>query len=111
VATAGFSLLIKKGKRLHSARLVACFAGGDVSFGGPALGISIPKRHVKSAVLRNAVKRQIREAYRLSNAKTNGPLMIMCKLPIVAPVAGKSAMKHGIRAEAETLIRAAGRQG
>lgn len=33
------------------------------------MGVSVPKRHFKSAVDRNKIKRQIKEAYRLNKSK------------------------------------------
>ena len=34
-------------------------------------GVSVPKRNIASAVLRNRIKRQIREAYRLNKSLAN----------------------------------------
>jgi ribonuclease P protein component len=59
---------------VFSARRVlrgTCFALHHRENGGPSarLGLVIPKKQARSAVLRNAIKRQAREVYRLRQAK------------------------------------------
>ncbi|MCX7897536.1 MAG: ribonuclease P protein component [Rhodocyclaceae bacterium] len=52
------------GKRTHRAEHF-CLHVRDNDQGHARLGLVIPRRYAKSAVLRNAIKRQAREAFRL----------------------------------------------
>jgi ribonuclease P protein component len=61
---------------------------------------------LKSAVLRNAVKRQLREALRhhRCNSLHNTTLVFMGRKNMVETQAQKRALKRSIRAEAESLL-------
>jgi ribonuclease P protein component len=71
--------------------------------GFPRLGVVIAKKHARSAVLRNALKRQAREAFRLRRAKL--PALDLA-LRLTRPVA--VVEKKRWRAEIEALFERIG---
>lgn len=72
------------------------------------LAVSAPKRHLKRAVDRNALKRVAREAWRLADWPAGcRPQVAMLKLRRTDPewkTMGKSAIKKGWRAEIDALL-------
>ena len=84
------------GDPLQSVQTVARFA------------VSAPKRHLKRAVDRNALKRVAREAWRLADWPPGcRPQVAMLKLRRTDPdwkTMGKSAIKKGWRAEIDGLV-------
>jgi ribonuclease P protein component len=52
------------------------FLARSNELGAPRLGLAIAKRHVKTAVARNRIKRQIRESFRLHRGEL-GPLDVI----------------------------------
>ncbi len=67
--------------------------------GRPRLGLVIPKKLARRAVLRNAIKRQAREAFRLR--RTNLPALDLV-LRLARPVSGME--KKRWRAEIDDLF-------
>lgn len=84
---------------------------GDPSQSGQLVArfaVSAPKRHLKRAVDRNALKRVAREAWRLADWPPGcRPQVAMLKLRRTDPdwkTMGKSAIKKGWRAEIDALL-------
>lgn len=94
--------LLKRGRRAHSRRLTACYLMPADSAGG--LVMSIQKRFLKSAVQRNAVKRQIRELVRLEPTLQGLQVMIMGRAPFLDSKSGGRNLKRSIRQEAAGLM-------
>jgi len=71
------------------------------------LGLIIPKRLARAASLRNAIKRQGREAFRLLLALEMQPLDLVLRLrrPLVGVRAGDIAQRKVWRTEIEVLLR------
>ena len=71
---------------------------------GPArLGLVVPNRHAPLAVARNAIKRVLREAFRLRRgALPDGDLVF--RLVSRPPALGLTALKRQVRAEADALL-------
>ena len=71
---------------------------------GPArLGLVVPKRHAPLAVTRNAIKRVLREAFRLQRATLpDGDLVI--RLVGRPPATSLTALKRQVRTEADALL-------
>ncbi|MBQ8323156.1 MAG: ribonuclease P protein component [Clostridia bacterium] len=67
-----FQKLFKKGKRAHAPSLTVVYAHADKM----TMGISIGKKHGKS-VVRNRVKRLLREAFRATQAEMKGNYSIV----------------------------------
>jgi len=61
------------------------------------LGLAVPKRSLKSAVMRNRVKRRLREQFRLSAASLGGYDIIAMVRP--------SMMKHPVSEYSEVVSR------
>jgi RNase P protein component len=88
-------------------------AGADVVGGGTGrhsrLGLIIPKRLVRRAVMRNAIKRQAREAFRhLSDDLPAADIVLrLARWPqdIAALAATPPRLKRALRAEIEQLLR------
>lgn len=68
------------------------------------LVMSIQKRFLKSAVQRNAVKRQIRELVRLEPTLQGLQVMIMGRAPFLDSKSGGRNLKRSIRQEAAGLM-------
>lgn len=73
---------------------------------GVRLGLMVPKRLARAASLRNAIKRQGREAFR-SMACALGPcdLVLRLTVPIKGVAASDSGSKKVWRAEIERLLK------
>jgi len=69
------------------------------------LGLIVPKRLAKASSLRNAIKRQGREAFRLfSPALPAGDVVLRLARPIKGVVARDAAQKKAWRQEIEGLL-------
>ncbi|MFA4969069.1 MAG: ribonuclease P protein component [Sulfuritalea sp.] len=86
-----------------------CF---DLHYRGPGmagcarLGLIVPKRLARAASLRNAIKRQGREAFRLLAVEIPPcDLVLRLTRPIKNVRAGDNAQRKVWRAEIETLLR------
>lgn len=64
---AAFDAAFKSGKRFAVGPLMAVVAPN--SLGYPRLGFALAKRHAKTAVQRNRIRRALREQFRLSQAQ------------------------------------------
>ena len=70
------------------------------------LGLIVPKRLARAASLRNAIKRQGREAFRLLAVEIpRCDLVLRLARPIKNVRAGDNAQRKVWRAEIETLLR------
>ncbi|MDP2829813.1 MAG: ribonuclease P protein component [Sulfuricellaceae bacterium] len=70
------------------------------------LGLIVPKRLARAASLRNAIKRQGREAFRLMAIEMRPrDLVLRLKRPFVGAKAGDSAQRKVWRTEIEILLR------
>lgn len=70
------------------------------------LGLMVPKRLARAASLRNAVKRQGREAFRsMAAAMVPCDLVLRLTTPIIGVAASDSGSKKVWRAEIERLLR------
>jgi ribonuclease P protein component len=78
---ADFERLLKAGKRRSIAGFVFYMAHRDS--GPPRLGIVISRRHARLAATRNAIKRYIREAFRLEQAVL-GSIDLLVRPPLGA---------------------------
>jgi len=78
---ADFERLLKAGKRRSIAGFVFYMARRDS--GPPRLGIVISRRHARLAATRNAIKRYIREAFRLEQAEL-GSIDLLVRPPLGA---------------------------
>ncbi|QEP42539.1 ribonuclease P protein component [Ectothiorhodospiraceae bacterium BW-2] len=63
VSSAEFGGLIRYGRRIHGNLLSIRWRLNRLDH--PRIGLTIPKRHLKRAVDRNRIKRQLRECFRL----------------------------------------------
>ncbi|MCF8199394.1 MAG: ribonuclease P protein component [Sulfuritalea sp.] len=72
----------------------------------PRLGLIVPKRLARAASLRNAIKRQGREAFRLVASEFPPcDLVLRLKAPVKGLRASDVAQKKNWRAEVENLFR------
>jgi len=70
------------------------------------IGLIVPKRLARAAALRNAIKRQAREAFRrVASAIPACDLVLRLKRPMPGVNARDSAQRKIWRAEMETLLR------
>ena len=70
------------------------------------IGLIVPKRLARAAALRNAIKRQAREAFRqLASAIRPCDLVLRLKRPMLGVNARDNAQRKAWRAEMETLLR------
>ena len=83
---------------LHYSRAVEQF--------GARLGLIVPKRLARAASLRNAIKRQGREAFRLMAMEIQPrDLVLRLRRPLVGVRATDHAQRKAWRAEIEVLLR------
>jgi ribonuclease P protein component len=72
----------------------------------PRLGLIVPKRLARAASLRNAIKRQGREAFRLMTTEIpQCDLVLRLARPVVDARAGGGAQRKMWRTEIETLLK------
>jgi ribonuclease P protein component len=70
------------------------------------LGLIVPKRLARASSLRNAIKRQGREAFRLAAAGISSCDLVLRLTRLVAGVRASDVEQHRVwRAEIETLLR------
>ncbi len=84
---ADFDAAFKKGKRLGSGPLLAVIAANEL--GHPRIGFALAKRHAKTAVQRNRIRRQIRERFRLEAASLPAfdlVITLRAKPPVLRPL-------------------------
>jgi ribonuclease P protein component len=80
--------------------------GRTVEDSAARLGLIVPKRLARAASLRNAIKRQGREAFRLVAFEIQPCDMVLrLKRPLVGVRAADSAQRKVWRAEIEALLR------
>jgi ribonuclease P protein component len=103
LATASIAEVIRRGRRHVSPRLTLCVLSGNEALAKPAAW-SIQKRFLKSAVLRNAVKRQLRECVRQREIAAGTQFVFMGRKAFLDGPAAKRDLKRTIRAEAESLL-------
>jgi ribonuclease P protein component len=107
LGSADFKRVLRRGRRINSAHLVCCIEvpATQNTFG---LGICVPKRFLKSAVLRNVVKRQIREAARLGCGAVGLNLVFLGRTPFLKQGSDLRVAKRNlsrlVRAECEGLL-------
>ena len=89
-----FERIYKLGRRAQGAGLAVVVLENER--GHARLGLSVAKRHHKSAVRRNRVRRVFREAFRLSLGELPGNLDVVMILTGSAPVALQLAAEKGI---------------
>jgi ribonuclease P protein component len=92
-----FERIYKLGRRAQGTGMAVVVLENER--GHARLGLSVAKRHHKSAVRRNRVRRVFREAFRLSLAELPGNLDVVMILTDSAPVALAAA-----RAELLALV-------
>ncbi len=93
-----------KGRRIARGALFVVSSPRE-STGGPArLGMVVPKRLVPLAVTRNAIKRVIREAFRLRRDTLPAADLVfrLVKRPSAASL---TALKRQVRTEVDTLLQ------
>jgi ribonuclease P protein component len=70
------------------------------------LGLIVPKRLARNASLRNAIKRQGREAFRLMALEiSHCDLVLRLKRPILDVRAADDVQRHAWRVEIENLLK------
>ncbi|HYN12398.1 MAG TPA: ribonuclease P protein component [Burkholderiales bacterium] len=85
-----FERLLRHGARRTQSGYVFYFARRDA--GPPRLGMLVSRKHATKATQRNRIKRCIREAFRLEQAKL-GPIDVLVRPP------------YGVRPSAEMIQR------
>lgn len=107
--TGRFAEVVRRGKRYVSPRLTLCIleeptTGSCEVSAAEIAAWSIQKKFLKSAVLRNAVKRQLREALRARPVSTGKRLVILGRRPFISDTSSKRNLKQEIRREADGLL-------
>ena len=94
-----------QGKRIARGALlvVSTPRNAPANTSGPRLGLIIAKRFAAKAVTRNAIKRVIREAFRLKRHALPPKDFVFRLHSKVAPVS-LTELKHAVRVEADSLL-------
>jgi ribonuclease P protein component len=110
-----FKRILRSGKRRASAHFTACMVPAAADRPGTSAsgvladcGVAIPKKFLRSAVLRNAVKRQVREAYRLCARNLAARVVFLGKARFDVGPRGAAELKRAVRAESEDLLKRLG---
>ncbi|MBS0569471.1 MAG: ribonuclease P protein component [Proteobacteria bacterium] len=93
---ADFARLRESGRRLNSPQLSIQYDKGAGS--GPRLGMAVSRRVSKLAVVRNRIRRQIRESFRLHHAR-----LPACDFVVIARQAAAQGTNAQLRGELESL--------
>jgi ribonuclease P protein component len=100
LAAERFTQVFSGRRVLRGANFVLHFLANDLA--GPRLGLVIPKKQARTAVLRNAVKRQAREQFRKNRSRLPAVDMI---LRLARPLSGLDAVSRAAwRAEIAALF-------
>ena len=92
-----------KGRRVARGALFVVSSPRESAEGPARLGLVVPKRYASLAVTRNAIKRVLREAFRLRRATLpEGDLVF--RLVSRPPAASLTVLKRQVRAEADALL-------
>lgn len=90
---------------LHFHPAAQVLDGVDVAGGMARLGLIVPKRLAKAASLRNAIKRQAREAFRMSGANLPAVDVVLRLTRPVKGIRARDLDQHRLwRAEIESLL-------
>ncbi|WP_066456187.1 ribonuclease P protein component [Castellaniella caeni] len=92
-----------KGRRIARGALFVVSSPRESSPGVRRLGLVVPKRHAPLAVTRNAIKRVIREAFRLRRDTLPDGDLVFRLVNRPAP-ASLTVLKRQVRAEIDTLL-------
>ena len=93
---ADFARLRESGRRLGSRHLNIQFCNRDES--GTRLGMAVSRRVSKLAVVRNRIRRQIRESFRLHRAR-----LPACDILVIARQSAAEQSSAQLRAELESI--------
>lgn len=102
-----FDAVLTEGRRLARTPHFSLHAVASPS-GAPRLGLIVGKRMEKKAVRRNAIKRVLRESFRLARAGLRAEDFVV-RVTAGFPAEGLKSLKRAARAEAGTLFAAARR--
>lgn len=92
-----------KGRRIARGALFIVSGPRQTEPGPARLGLIVPKRHAPLAVTRNAIKRVIREAFRLRRAGLPDGDLVFRLVSRPAP-ASLTVLKRQVREEADALL-------
>ncbi len=93
---ADFARLRESGSRLSSQQLSIQFCNCENR--GPRLGMAVSRRVSKLAIVRNRIRRQIRESFRL-----NRPRLPACDILVIARQSAAQRSNAQLRVELESL--------
>ncbi|WP_323000043.1 ribonuclease P protein component [Castellaniella sp.] len=92
-----------KGRRIARGALFIVSSPRESAPGAARLGLVVPKRHAPLAVTRNAIKRVLREAFRLRRSALPAGDLVFRLVTRPAP-ASLTALKRQVRTEADALL-------
>ncbi|HEX7386770.1 MAG TPA: ribonuclease P protein component [Castellaniella sp.] len=92
-----------KGRRIARGALFVVSSPRSVASGPARLGLVVPKRQVPLAVNRNAIKRVVREAFRLRRAGLPDGDWVFRMVSRPAP-GSLTALKRQVRTEVDALL-------
>ncbi|MFT0532089.1 ribonuclease P protein component [Castellaniella hirudinis] len=92
-----------KGRRIARGALFIVSGPRDAASGPARLGLVVPKRHAPLAVTRNAIKRVLREAFRLQRSRLPAGDLVF-RLVARPDPASLTQLKRQVRAEADRLL-------
>lgn len=95
--------LALKGRRVARGAMFVVMRPRDPQAGPARLGLIVPKRQVPHAVARNAIKRVLREAFRLRRADLPSGDLVFRLVARPTP-SSLTALKRQVRAEADALL-------
>lgn len=104
LTAAGFAAVFSGRRQLRGAHFTLHFLPAPQP-GGARLGLVIPKKQAKTAVLRNAIKRQAREVFRLRRTiLPSYDLVLRLTRPLERAKAGDDAARAHWRGEIAGLL-------
>lgn len=97
-----FSFVFDKAKKVYGQHVTVLFRVNDLGY--PRLGLAISKKHTRTAIVRNRVRRIAKESFRLRTQELGGVDIVVLSKRGIAEV-DRKALRQSIEQQWQVLIK------